>query len=62
MADVTNSGCTDPVQRMQKLNEWRQQLEDSIAQKQDRQYLIEHEISECQKEITKRSTAENCHD
>ena len=62
MADVTNSGCTDPVQRMQKLVAWQQQLEDSIAQKQDRHYLIEHEISECQKEITKRSTAENCHD
>ena len=51
MADVTNSSLKDPVQRMQKLIEWQQQLEDSIAEKKDRQYVIEHEIAECQREI-----------
>ena len=53
MADVTNSSLKDPVQRMQKLIEWQQQLEDSIAEKKDRQYVIEHEIAECQREILK---------
>ena len=51
MADVTNSSLKDPVQRMQKLIERRQHLEDSIAEKKDRQYVIEHEIAECQREI-----------
>ena len=51
MSDVTISGCKDPVERLKTLNEWRQHLEDSIAEKKDRQYVIEHEIAECQREI-----------
>jgi len=51
MTDVTISGCKDPVQRMQKLNERRQQLEDSIAQMRDQHYIIGAEIAECRREI-----------
>ena len=51
MVDVTISGYKDPVKRLKTLNERRQHLEDSIAQNQDRYYLIEHEIAECQREI-----------
>jgi len=51
MADVTNSSLKDPVQRMQKLIERRQHLEDSIAQMQDQHYIIGAEIAECQRAI-----------
>ena len=51
MSDVTISGCEDPAKRLKFLDEGRQHLEDSIAEKKDRHYLIEHEIAECQREI-----------
>ena len=51
MVDVTISGYKDPVKRLKTLNEMRQHLEDSIAEKKDKIYVIEHEIAECQREI-----------
>ena len=53
MSDVTISGCKDPVERLKTLNEWRQHIVESIAEKKDRQYVIEHEIAEWQREILK---------
>ncbi|WAC06023.1 MAG: hypothetical protein OS112_05165 [Methanoregula sp.] len=47
--DFTMAGVKDPAKRMQKLNERRQHIEDTISELKDRHYLIEHEIAELQR-------------
>ncbi len=46
--DPTMAGITDPSLRMQKLNERRQHIEDTIAELQDKHYIIESEIARLQ--------------
>lgn len=41
----TMNETKDPAKRLQKLNERRQHLEDTIAQMQDQHFIIESEIA-----------------
>lgn len=47
--DPTTGGIRDPVIRLQKLIERRQHIEDTIAELQDKHYIIESEIATLKK-------------
>jgi len=48
-SDPTLGGIKNPILRMRKLNERRQHIEDTIAELQDRHYIIESEIAGLQR-------------